>query len=185
MPSYPFNAADGLCADAAHAAAMCTSVIRGLQWGLSKAAPRAAAAENASTTRIECGGWASLPAEDSRPRLRLRDTWRSRTPPRWCIGSTRVGGPDGRGEISDPYGGSEPSAVGTELPLLRDTWRHQTVPEQGAGPGPLARWGKCLTRGARLLHPLWRSYGWLREFCLVSVGVGTPATGYRQLPFYF
>ena len=121
VPSYPFNTADGLCADAAHAAALCTSVICGLQYGLTKAAPRAAAAEHDSTTRIECGGWANLPAEDSRPRLRLRDTWRPRTPPRRYIGSMRVGGPDGRGEVPDPYGGSAPSAVGAELPLLRDT----------------------------------------------------------------
>ena len=50
---------------------------------------------------------------------------------RRCIGSTRVGGPDGRGEVSDPYGGSEPSAVGAELPLLRDTWHHRTRSQSG------------------------------------------------------
>jgi len=32
------------------------------------------------------------------------------------------------------------------------------VPERGPGPGPLARRGKCLTRGTRLLRPLPRSY---------------------------
>src|SRR6185369_2879529 len=101
------------------------------QRGLTKAAPRAAAAEHASTTCFECGGWASLPAEDSRPRLRLRDTWRPRTPPRRYVDSTCVGGPDGRGEVSDPYVGSEASAVGAELPLLRNTWRHRTRPRAG------------------------------------------------------
>jgi len=40
-------------------------------------------------------------------------------------------GPDGRGEVPDPYGGSEPSAVGAELPLLRDTWRHRTRSQSG------------------------------------------------------
>ena len=54
---------------------------------------------------------------------------------RRCIGSTCVGGPDGRGEVSDPYGGSEPSAVGAELPLLRDTWRLRTRPRAGSGSG--------------------------------------------------
>ena len=133
MPSYPFNAADGLCVDAAHAAALCTSVICGLQRGLTKAAPRAAAAEHASTTCIECGGWVSLPAEDSRPclRLRLQDTWRPRTSPRRYIGSTRVGGPDRRGEVPDPYGGFESSAVGAELPFLKDTWHHRTRSQSG------------------------------------------------------
>ena len=60
MPSYPINAADGLCTAAAQAAALCNLVKRGLQCDLTKATPRTAAAEHASTTRIECGGWASL-----------------------------------------------------------------------------------------------------------------------------
>ena len=50
MPSYPINAADGLCADAAQAAALCTSVIRSLQLGLTKAAPHAAESCPALTT---------------------------------------------------------------------------------------------------------------------------------------
>ena len=38
-------------------------------------------------------------------------------------------------EAPDPYGGSEPSAVGSELPSLRDTWRHRTRPRAGSGSG--------------------------------------------------
>ena len=116
MPSYPFNAADGLCAGAAQAAALCTLVIRGAQRGLTKAVPRAAAAEHASTIRIKCGGWASPPygglAHESAP-----------VPP------GHVAAPDPRTvrgvraaqEVPDPYGGSEASAVSSEVPFLRDT----------------------------------------------------------------
>ena len=42
-----------------------------------------------------------------------------------------MGGPDGRGEVPDLYGGSEPSAVGAELPFLRDTWRRRTHSQSG------------------------------------------------------
>ena len=56
-------------------------------------------------------------------------------PPRRYVGSTRVGGPDGREEVPDPYGRSAPSIVGSELPLLRDTWRHRTCPRAGSGSG--------------------------------------------------
>ena len=101
MPSYPINAADGLCVAAAQVAALCTLVKCGLQCGLTKAAPRAVAAEHASTTHIECGGWASFPAEDLRPRPHLRDMWRLRTPRRY-VSSARVGGPDGCEEVPDP-----------------------------------------------------------------------------------
>ena len=33
------------------------------------------------------------------------------------------------------WGGSAPSAVGSELPLLRGTWRHRTCPRAGSGSG--------------------------------------------------
>ena len=38
-------------------------------------------------------------------------------------------------EVPDPYGGSEASAVSSELPFLRDTWRLQTHPQAGNGSG--------------------------------------------------
>ena len=38
-------------------------------------------------------------------------------------------------EVPDPYGGSEASAVSSELPFLRDTWRLRTRPQAGNGSG--------------------------------------------------
>jgi len=46
-----------------------------------------------------------------------------------------VGGPDGREEVPDLYGGSAPSAIGSELLLLMDTWHHLTRPRAGSGSG--------------------------------------------------
>ena len=56
-------------------------------------------------------------------------------PPRWYVSSTRVGGPDGCEEVSDPYGRSGISVVGSELPFLRDTWHLRTRPRAGSGSG--------------------------------------------------
>ena len=39
-----------------------------------------------------------------------------RTPPRRYVGSTRVGGPDGRGEIPDPYGDPGPWLLARSFP---------------------------------------------------------------------
>jgi len=79
--SCTFNVADMHCMRTAPATELYALVTRILQCSLTKAAPRSAATERASTTRINCGGWASLPAEASRLRHRVRDTWRLRTPP--------------------------------------------------------------------------------------------------------
>ena len=128
MPSYPFNAADGLCAGAAQAAALCTLVIRGAQGGLTKAVSHAASAEHALSNCIKCSGRASLPAEGSRSSPCLRATWRLRTP-------TQCGRSGWTQEVPDPYGGSEASAVDMELPFLRDTWRLRTHPQAGNGSG--------------------------------------------------
>ena len=38
-------------------------------------------------------------------------------------------------EVSDPYGGSEASAVSSELPFPRDMWRLRTRPQAGSGSG--------------------------------------------------
>ena len=73
--------------------------------------------------------------ESSNGRLALApclwDTWRLRT-------TTRYGRSGWMQEVPDPYGGSEASAVDTELPFLRGTWRIRTHPQAGNGPGPLA-----------------------------------------------
>ena len=49
-----------------------------------------------------------------------------------------------------PLRGSVPSAVGSELSFLRDTWRHRTRPRAGSGSGavgPVRKvpdpWGLC------------------------------------------
>ena len=51
-------------------------------------------------------------------------------------------------EVPDPYGGSEASAVSSELPFLRDTRRLRTHPQAGNGSGAVGlvrkepeRWG--------------------------------------------
>ena len=46
-----------------------------------------------------------------------------------------AGGPGRMREVPDHYGGSEALAVGSELPLLRDTWRHRTRLRAGSGSG--------------------------------------------------
>ena len=125
MPSYPFNAADELCAGAAQAAALCTLVIRGAQRGLLKAVPRALAAEHASTIRIKCGGWASPPCGGLAP-----------VPPGHVASPDprTVRGPDGAGGPG-PLWGVRGLAVSSELPSLRDTWRLRTHPQAGNGSG--------------------------------------------------
>ena len=133
VPSYPFNAADELCAGAAQAAALCTLVIRGAQRGLTKAVPRAAAAEHASTIRIKCGGWASPPcgglAHEPAP-----------VPP------GHVASPDPRTvrgvrtaqEAPDPYGGSEAWLSARSFHPLETHGVSGPIPRRGTGPGPLA-----------------------------------------------
>ena len=117
------------------------------------------AAEHASTTRIECGGWASLPVEDSRPRLRLRDTWRPGPRPGGILvlRAWEVWTDEGRSWTH--MGRPSPRLLARSFPSSGTRGVTGPVPERGAGPGSLARWGKSLTRGARLLRPLWRSYG--------------------------
>ena len=59
------------------------------------------------------------------------------------------------------------------------------VPKREAGPGLLARGGKGLTHGARLLRPLGAVTDNYAEACLAAVRVGIPATGYRQTLKYY
>jgi len=114
--------------------------------------------EGASSGRLVpapafAGHVGELPAEGLRPRPRLRDTWRPRTPSRRYIGFTHVGGPDGRGEVPDPSagvrmarGGPGPTCGGPGpraqvLSISTSGTRGDTgpVPEREAGPGPLVR----------------------------------------------
>ena len=144
MLSYPFNAAGGLCAGAAQVAALCSLVIRGAQRGLTKAVSRTAAAEHALSTTLNAVGGRVL-LRKTRARSRAFGT-RGGSGPLHGEGS-----PDGRRRPRTPIG-VRASAVSSELPFLRDTWRLRTHPQAGNGPGPLAWCGNCLARGTRLLR---------------------------------
>jgi len=48
-------------------------------------------------------------------------------------------------------GGPGPPAVLAKDYLLRDAWRHRTLPKRGAGPGPFAGRVGFRTTGVRLL----------------------------------
>ena len=53
-------------------------------------------------------------------------------PPRWYVGSTAW---EVRMDAGGPRPPSGPSTVGSELPLLMDTWRHRTRPRAGSRSG--------------------------------------------------
>ena len=57
-------------------------------------------------------------------------------------------------EVPDPYGGSEASAVDTELPFLRGTWRLRTHPRAGNRSGAIGQVRKEPGPWAWLLRPL-------------------------------
>jgi hypothetical protein len=59
-------------------------------------------------------------------------------PPRRYVGSTGVGGPDGREEVPDPYGGPRPRLLVRRSPFSGTRGVSGPVPERGAGPEPLA-----------------------------------------------
>ena len=54
-------------------------------------------------------------------------------------------------EVRDSAGGPGLPAVLAEGYLLRDMWRHRTLPKRGAGPGPFAGRVGLRTTGVRLL----------------------------------
>ena len=57
-------------------------------------------------------------------------------------------------EVPDPYGGSEASAVDTELPFLRGTWRLRTHPQAGNKSGVVGLVRNGPSPWAWLLRPL-------------------------------
>ena len=127
MLLYPFNAAGGLCVGAAQAAALCSLVIRGAQRGLTKAVLRTAAAEHALSTTLNAVG-GQVPLRKTRARFRALGT-RGGSGPLHGEGS-----PDGQRRSRTPMG-VRASAVSSELPFLRDTWRLRTHPQAGSGSG--------------------------------------------------
>ena len=56
----------------------------------------------------------------------------------------------GEGTDTPPGAGPEPPAVLAKGYLLRDMWRHRTLPKRGAGPGPFAERVGLWTTGVRL-----------------------------------
>ena len=174
MLSYPFNVAGGPCAGAAQAAALCFLVIRGAQRGLTKAVSRTAAAEHALSTTLNAVG-GRVPLRKTRARSRALGT-RGGSGPLHGEGS-----PDGRRRSRTPMG-VRASAVGTELPFFRDTWRLRTLPQAGSGSGAVGLVREEPDRWGLATPPFPRSYGQLRGSCLAAVRVGIPVTGYRQWP---
>ena len=122
MLSYPFNAAGGLCAGAAQAAALCSLVIRGAQRGLTKAVSRTAAAEHALSTALNAVG-VRVFLRKTRARSRASGT-RGGSGPLHGEGS-----PDGRRKSRTPLGvrglGGQ---LGASLP-----WRHVAPPDPSSG----------------------------------------------------
>ena len=53
--------------------------------------------------------------------------------------------------VRNSLGGPGAPAVLAEGYLLRDMWRHRTLPKRGAGPGPFAGRVGLRTTGVRLL----------------------------------
>ena len=98
-------------------------------------------------------GEGAFPAEGLRPRPRLRDMWRLRTPPEQLAEPRAHGGPDRHVEVPDPpagvrmaRGGPGPACGGPGprpqvLSISTSGTRGDTgpVPEREAGPGPLVR----------------------------------------------
>jgi hypothetical protein len=122
---------------AAPATVLYALVTRVLQCSLTKAAPHSAVAERASTTRINCGGWASLPTEASRLRHRVRDTWRLRTPPERSA-EPRLTGPGWYTWRSGTHPrGPDPHLQALSTFVCGTRGVTGPVPERGAGPG---RW---------------------------------------------
>ena len=130
MLSHPFNAAGGLCAGAAQAAALCSLVIRGAQRGLTKAVSRTAAAEHALSTTLNAVG-GRVPLRKTRARSRALGT-RGGSGPLHGEGS-----PDGRGGPG-PLWGSGPRRSARSFPSLETRGVSGPIPRRGAGPGPLA-----------------------------------------------
>jgi len=101
----------------APAAALCVLITRGQQYNLAKVTSGSATAERTYVYRIECGRWASLLGEASRPRACLRLQTRGGSGP-----------PQAGRSVPFPLRGPGQPAVLVERSLLRDTWRHWTLP---------------------------------------------------------
>ena len=118
---------------AAPAATLCALVTRDQQYSLAKVASDAAVAERTYVSRIECGRWASLPEEASRPRacLHLRTCGGSGPAPGGVSVPSPLRGPDSIWGSGTPWEVRGPELFLAERSLLRDTWCHRTLPSKG------------------------------------------------------
>ena len=121
----------------APAAALCASVTRGQQYSLAKVTSRSTV-ERSFVYRVECGRWASLPGEVSRPRARSATCGHmpAPDPPWWGALFLPLRGPDNMWGSGTRWEVRGPRLLCPEGFLHRDTWRHRTCPEREAGSVP-------------------------------------------------
>ena len=122
----------------APAAVLCASVTRGQQYSLAKVTP-GSTVERTFVYRIECGRWASLPGEASRPRARAATCGHEAAPdpPGGVSVLSLLRGPDSMWGSGTPWEVRGPRLLCPEGFLHRDTWRHRTCPEREADSVPL------------------------------------------------
>ena len=118
----------------APAAALCALVTRGQQYSLAKVTS-GSTAERTFVDRVECGRWASLPAEASRPRARAATFGHvaAPDPPGGVPVFSPLRGPDSMWGSGTPRGVRGLRPFCPERFLLWDTWRHRTCPKREAG----------------------------------------------------
>ena len=126
---------------AAPAAALCALVTCDQQYSLAKVASGFAVAERTYVSRIECGRWASLPEEASRPRacLRLRTRGGSGPAPGGVSVPSPLRGPDSIWGSGTPWEVRAPRLFWLSAPFSGTHGGTGSVPEREAGPGPLVR----------------------------------------------
>ena len=107
--------------------------VPGSRAGSSRAEPPRRARQTAEPSQARLAHAPSL-AELGSARLVSSPTRGGSGPPAVCWFYAR-GRSGWTREVPDPYGGSEALAVGSELPLLRETWRLRTRPRAGSGSG--------------------------------------------------
>jgi len=118
--------------------ALCALVTCGQQYNLAKVTS-GSSAERAFVYRIECGRWASLPGEASRPRARAATCRHvaAPDPPGGMSVLSLLRGPDSMWGSGTPWGVRGPQLFSPECFLLWVTWRHRTCLEREAGSVPL------------------------------------------------
>ena len=117
--------------------ALCALVMCDQQCSLAKVASGSAVAERTYVSRIECGRWANLPVEASRPHacLRLRTRGGSGPAPGEVFVPFLLRGPDSVWGSGTPWEVWAPRLLRSGAHLLWDMWRHLTRTRAGSGSG--------------------------------------------------